>query len=143
MRLLRFERRWLAAVFDTILPSDASRRLPVGARDLPLDRFVRDLLRRAPLTFAAGVRIALWITVFAPLFLHGKRRLFPSLDPEHRLAVLRRLQRSSSYAIRELPNILKMVACLGWGGHPAVRERIGLASPSDPPPAWLGEGEDA
>src|SRR4051812_48368100 len=121
MRLFAFERRWFAVVFDTILPSGVSDRLPLGARDVPLDRFVDDLFASAPTRMLAGFRLALWVAWLAPLFVLRRARLFGGLSRGERLAVLERLRRSDVYAIRELPNLLKTAACLGWAGMPEVQ----------------------
>ena len=47
--LLGFERRWLHAVFEAILPSGAHPTLTLGARDVPMDAFIDDLWAHAPL----------------------------------------------------------------------------------------------
>lgn len=133
MRLTRLEKRWMLTVFDAILPPG---ELP-GARDLPLDRFLDAVLQRAPFRFALGLRAALWMVLLCPLLVIGRPRTFLGLSVVDRERVLTRLGQSRLYAVRELPNLLKMVACLGWGSHPEVRRRIGLAAASDRPPAWV------
>lgn len=139
MTLTRFERRAMLAVFDAMLPSGADPRLTTGARDVPLDRFIPLLMRRAPFQFALGLRAALWLVLLCPLLVIGRPRTFLGLSAGDRLRVLERLAASRSYALRELPNLLKMAACLGWGSHPAVRAQIGVAAPGDAPPAWLDD----
>ena len=56
MTLFGFERNWLLVIFETIVPSGADERFPVGASDAPMDRFVTDLLARAPHHFCLGRR---------------------------------------------------------------------------------------
>lgn len=151
MRLWKAEQRAMLVVFDTILPSGAGavadpRSQPrggeisgPGARDVPLDRFLPVLMQRAPFQFAIGLRAALWLVLLCPLFIIGRPRTFLGLSREERTRVLDRLAASGVYALRELPNLLKMAACLGWGSHPAVRAHIGVAAPGDLPPAWLAD----
>jgi hypothetical protein len=136
MRWFAFERRWLRAVFDALLPSDAHPRVTQGARDQPLDRFVDDLLASSPRRFLLGLRVSLWMVALAPLVVLRRPRTFAGLGPDERLAVLERIRVHRVYLIRETINLLKMVACLGWGAMPAVRAQIGLERADAAPPAW-------
>lgn len=129
----------MLVVFDAMLPSGADERVPTGARDVPMDRFLAAVMRRAPLQFALGLRVALWLVLLCPLLVIGRPRTFLGLSAADRARVLERLAASRSYAVRELPNLLKMVACLGWGSHPDVRRQVGVSAPGDRPPAWVSE----
>jgi hypothetical protein len=140
VRFSRIEKRMMLGVFDAILPSGADPRLPIGARDLPMGRFLDDILQRSPVLFALGLRAALWLVTLSPLAVIGRPRTFGGLSPGDRVRVLERLSHSRVYAIRELPNLLKLVACLGFAGHPDVRRHIGL--PAGEPPAWAAEAEE-
>ena len=125
MGLHGFERRWLDAVFDTILPSGSESPLP-GAREVPLDRFITDLTHHAPARMRVGLRLALWFVTFAPIVLVPGWRIFPSLAPDVRLAVLRRLQKNPRYLIRESVLLLKAILLVGYCGLPSVQAEIGL-----------------
>jgi hypothetical protein len=139
VRLLRFERRWLVAVFETLLPSGADARLTVGAADVPMGRYVDDLLARAPLPSVLGMRAALWLVVFAPPFVLRRRCTFLGLTASDRLALLGRLQASDRYLIRETAMLFKFLACLGFCGLAMVQQRLGI-HPLDPaPPSWARE----
>ena len=139
MRLFPFERRWFAIVFETILPAGASDKVPLGARDVPLLRFVDDLFASAPFRMLAGFRVALWVVFLAPLWLLGRPRLFGALSPGDRIDLLHRLRRNRVYMIRELPTLLKTVACLGYCGLPSVQAAIGYDRIDPTPPAWARE----
>src|SRR5690242_15791783 len=89
LRLFRFERRWLVAIFETVLP-DGEAALPLGAPQAPLGRFVDDFLARAPLTAVLGLRGALWLVILAPLVALGRPRTFLGLPPPERIALLDR-----------------------------------------------------
>jgi hypothetical protein len=136
MRLFAFERRWLLAIFDTILPSGADERLPSGARDAPLERFVDDLFRCGPRRFLLGIRASLWIVVLAPIFLFMHARTIAHLSPAERLRVLERLHHHPRYLVREAATVVKWTACFGWAGLPEVQRRIGIFPVDAEPPAW-------
>src|SRR3954449_3796177 len=67
LRMTRFERRWLLRVFEILLPRGADPRIPLGAADVPMGRFVDDLLAASSLEFIAGLRLCLWMVMLAPL----------------------------------------------------------------------------
>ena len=138
----------LLAAFDAVIPPGIDARVPLGARDVPLDRFLDDLVEHAPLHFVAGLRGASWLLVLAPLFVLGTLRGFPSLDSAERLRILERLRESSLYLIREIPLLLKTVACLGYCGLPEVQRGLGILPIDATPPEWARgagaePGEDA
>jgi hypothetical protein len=135
MTFFSFERRWLLAVLEAILPSGAHPRLDLGARDLPLDRFVDDLLLRAPTLAVLGLRASLWVITLAPLA-RGRLRLFPSLETGQQIAVLEALARSRIHVLREVPVLLKTLACLGYCGVPEVQRRVGIEPVASAPPRW-------
>jgi hypothetical protein len=135
LRLLRFERRWLVAVFETVLPAGEAA-LPLGAADAPLGRFVDDFLARAPLTAVLGLRGALWLIMLAPLVMLGRPRTFLGLPPADRIALLERLRRSDHYLVRESAVLFKIVGGLGFCGLAAVQQHLGI-HPTDPDlPPW-------
>jgi hypothetical protein len=141
VRLAGFERRWLLAVFAAILPSGAHDRLSLGAADLPLSGFVDDLFRAAPLETRLGVRAALWVVMLIGPLVLGRLGLFTGLSPDEQAEALARLGRSDLYALREIPSLLKMMACLAYGAFPGVRAQIGLPYPDEGPPGWARAGE--
>ena len=139
--LLAFERRWLSAVFDTLIPAGTEGGLALGARDVPLDGFVDELERFAPSRVLWGLRLTLWVLSLCPLFVIGRFRTFVGLDTEERLAVLAKLRESDVYLVREIPLFFKMVGCLGFCGLPEVQTALG-APPRDPsPPSWVKTGD--
>jgi hypothetical protein len=134
------ERRWLLSVVDAMLPA-AEIDLSPTPREVPLERFLDDFACRAPLEVAIGVRFALWLVMLAPPFVLGRMRTFAGLEHDDRLAVLRRLAASDVYVVREMPLLLKMVACLGYCGVPQVQSRLGIPLGGSPPPEWLGAAD--
>jgi hypothetical protein len=135
-RLLPFERRWFRTVFDAILPSGASERLPAGASAVPYDGLLDELFRYAPAQFLLGLRAAVWIAYLSPLVI--RLRTLAGLPHRDRVAHLERMGRSRLYVLREIPMLLKMVACLGFGALPEVQSAVGLPPAGEEPPTWIG-----
>ena len=141
--MFRFERRWALQIFDTILPSGADPRLPMGARDFPLDRFLVDLQQHASRRFLLGLRIAIWLVVWAPILFIRRLRRFPGLATDDRLKVLQKMAGSRVYFVRELVTLLKMVACLAFCGMPVIQSQVGFDRVHANPPDWSQESEEA
>jgi hypothetical protein len=140
LRMLRFERRWLVRVFEVLLPGGADPRIPVGAADVPMGRFVDDLLAASSLEFVAGLRICLWMLMLAPLVVLRRLRTFLGVGPSEQAIVLERLRSSDVYLFREVPMLLKTIACLGFCGLPEVQGAIGLFPIDRTPPSWAQRG---
>jgi len=136
LRLLGFERRWLVRVFEHLLPSGADARLVLGAADVPMERFVDDLLSHASLEFIVGLRFCLWMLMLAPVVVLFLPRTFLGLPPDERSAVLERLRTSDRYLVREAPLLLKTLACLAYGGLPEVQRALDIAPVDAVPPSW-------
>src|ERR1041384_1600454 len=136
MTLASFEKRWLLVIFETVVPSGANERMPLGARDAPMDRFIDDLLAHAPLHFCLGLRACIWILTLSPIFVLGRLGTFASLDSGERLQLLRRFSASPNYVLREMPLLFKTVACLGFCGLPDVQSRLGIHPVDATPPEW-------
>jgi hypothetical protein len=134
--LFAFERRWLLAAFEAVLPSGAHDRLVLGAAEVDMDAFLVDLGARAPGRFLLGLRAAAWLIVLAtPLALRRPCR-FVAQPVAARERVLRWFAARRSYLLRELPMLVKMVACLGYADRPEVQRLVGypeaLLTPSTP-----------
>ncbi|RME04124.1 MAG: hypothetical protein D6812_04555 [Deltaproteobacteria bacterium] len=141
MKFFSFERRWLLEIFEAILPGETNDRLELGARDLPMVAFLEDFLEHAPWRMRAGLRGALWVVQFSPLFLLGRPTLFTRLSNDEGARCLTRLGEHRAYLLRELPVLLKMVACMGFCAHPEVQRRIGIPrSEGEETPPWVERG---
>lgn len=139
MKLLTFERRWLLSVFDAIMPAHASPTLPLGAKDLPLDRFVDDLTRISPMQFRLGLRATIWLIALSPWFVLRRATTVSGLSQAERVVLLDRLAVNDIYLVRELPMMLKMLVGLGYCGLPQIQETF-EASPRDHWAAeWVGD----
>jgi hypothetical protein len=135
--MTRFERRWLLLVFDAVVPSGVDERMPLGIRDVPIERFIEDLFQHAPRHFCLGMRACLWLVMFAPPFVLGRARTMRGLNREERLLLLERLAQSPRYLVREVPLLFKTIACLGFCGLPDVQSRLGIFPVDVAPPEWM------
>ena len=81
-------------------------------------------LRSAPIA-AFGLRLAVWIVVFAPVWLRLRLGTLASLAPAERAALLDRLLRHRSRLLRELSLMLKLTAAIALLGSESVRARSG------------------
>jgi len=122
--MMDFERAWLLAIFSAMLPSGHSERLPLGARDAPMEAFLDEFERTAPLDTRLGVRAALWVVTLAPLPWLGRPRLFAGLAAPEQVALLEQMSASPIYLLRELPMLLKVIACMGYAAAPRVQARV-------------------
>ncbi len=139
VRMLKFERRWLVRVFEELLPSGADERLAIGAADVPMGRFVDDLLAHSSVEFALGLRLCMWLVMLAPLFVLRRFRTFFGLSPSDKAMVLERLRGSSVYIVREAPMLLKTIGCLGFCGLPPVQHALGIHPIDTSPPSWAAK----
>jgi len=138
-----YERRCLLAIFETVLPSGAAERMPFGAADVPMGRFLEDFFRHAPAQVRFGLRACTWLVALSAPFVLGRFRTFLGLAPGERLELLARFGRSSSYLVREVPLLFKTVACLAYCGLPDVQSRLGISPVDATPPSWARAHADA
>jgi hypothetical protein len=136
LRMFRFERRWMVRVFEAMLPAGVDPRLGLGAEQVPLGRFVDDLLVRAPFQSVMGLRAGVWILMLAPLFVLRRFRTFMGLSAAERQVVLDRVSRSNIYLVRESAHFLKIVGCLGFCGLTQVQQQLGIYPTDKVPPPW-------
>jgi hypothetical protein len=136
LRMFRFERRWLVALFEALLPSGVDPRFPDGADRVPTGRYVDDFVTHAPLETVFALRAGLWVAMLAPPFLLRRFRTFMGLAPGEKVALLEALLRSRIYLVRETALLFKIFACLGPCGLPAVQARIGIHPIDGQPPEW-------
>lgn len=136
MKPFAFERRWLAAIFATVLPGSDDPRFPLGASALGVERYVDALVRAAPRGFVSGLRVCTWLLQLCPPFVLGRFVCFTALGQDARAELLERLTRSDRYLVRELPMLFKTAACLGLCGLPDVQRRIGIHPVDVAAPDW-------
>ncbi|HEY6460297.1 MAG TPA: hypothetical protein VIY73_09100, partial [Polyangiaceae bacterium] len=117
------------------LGEGAQRRIAVVLADVlgePLDvalsvaAFLDRYLRRVPFQAALGLRAVTWAITWLPLVFVGIPLPASMLSRAARLRYVDRWASARLYFVREGFYLLKAIALMGWGEHPAVRERLGL-----------------
>ena len=108
-----------------------------AAGDAPADALVQDVVAHAPMRFHAALRAATWFLWWLGPFVASALPVpFGLLTSRRRERVLERLASSRTYLLREMPTIVKMLACFAWGAMPAAQRRVGMATPDDALPLW-------
>lgn len=88
--------------------------------------FFVSYLKRVPLLTVIGLRLMLWALMWLPIVFVGRPQPASALPPDVRERYLARWTHSHNYYIREGFFLVKTVALLGWGAHPAVRTRFAM-----------------
>ncbi len=104
--------------------------------------FFSTYLDRAPLLAAVGLRLMVWALVWMPVAFVGRPLPAGALPPAVLERYLARWTGSRLYHLREGFFLVKTVALLGWGAHPAVRARHAMPPVAAPREA-AGGGEAA
>jgi hypothetical protein len=108
MKLRQFEIRWAETIGRSLLP----RGLLGGVvDDTNLGEQFRLECLQPPWYSSLLVRVSLWLTWFAPLWMLGRLRTFGGLDAAAREALLERLLSSKRYYVRLAAMFLKLTAC--------------------------------
>lgn len=126
--LTKLESRWARGAFGAIFP--ASGPAKIGICDLDVEAFVSEVRSATSFKSALGIRAAIWIVAFAPLFVLGKFRTIAGLDQASRELVVGSLLGSPIFFVRQLTMLLKAIGALLYAGAPAVR-RIMIPPPAE------------
>jgi hypothetical protein len=123
-RLLSFELAWAHAALGAVFPEPPRTVLSHGIVRPNAARFLDELVAKAPLEQALGIRLALWMVALAPLFTVRKLATIATLEHDDRTRVFERLLASPVYVVRQLALSLKALAALLYARSPAVRARM-------------------
>jgi hypothetical protein len=88
--------------------------------------FFSDYLERVPFLAAIGLRVMVWALMWLPIVFVGRPVAASALPADVRDRYLSRWTEAHSYYLREGFFLVKTVALLGWGAHPAVRARYAM-----------------
>jgi hypothetical protein len=120
--MLAFEERWATAVLAGFAPEGGPGIAPAQG-EVDYVGAVRRMMHASTRQAAIGLRLALWLTALAPLWLFGRLRTFTSISAERRTEILERMLSHRFYIVREIAFFLKMSACLAMFAACALRER--------------------
>lgn len=137
--LSKWELTTICAAFSGLFPRNVHVDLPLCADDIDVKPALQSLLAVAPARAVWGVRAAIVLCAFAPLFIVGRLRTLgsDSVDAEARTLVMERLLASSFYPVRQLAMLVKMMGSFVFARAPQVREAM-LRARAIPVPAESG-----
>lgn len=131
MKLSRFEDRQAVAAMAAIFPGSTEAGLR-DIRAMDVTGFLRQVMHCVPFQAAFGLRAAVWLVAFAPLFVLGRLATLAGLSVADRERVVQVLATSRSYVVRSLVMILKTMGALLYAGDDAVRARMAIPQTSTP-----------
>lgn len=123
-----FERRWLLCVLASFAPEGGPGLAPRGEPVGYLESFDSLYRHGAPLV-RIGLRLALWLVVWSPLWLELRPHLLTSFALDERQRLLDRVIQHDLLPLREAVFSLRLCACLALFANEALRARSGYDGP--------------
>lgn len=127
-----FEKRWVTALLEAWAPPGDGRFAPTG--EVAYAPTFARMRANATALAGFGMRLALWIFAFAPIWRKGRLCLVTGLSLNDRTALFHDLMNSRVFFLREMSVLFKLVASLAMFTDPNFRARSGYD-----PPGWLEE----
>jgi hypothetical protein len=131
MKLTRFEHRWAQAALVAMFPGSRDEGL-ADIAGLDVHGYLVEVMRSLPFKARLGLRAAVWLVGFAPVFVLRRIATISRLTPADAERVVGALCASSSYGVRSLAMLLKTFGALLYAGDDAVRARVRPAAPMTP-----------
>lgn len=129
--MTRFEQDWTSDVLAAFTQEEAQGLTPLPG-EVDYLRTFRRMCGGSTSLFAFGLRVAIWMVAFAPLWLHGRFATFSTLARRERTQLLSRLLVHRVLAVRELTTLLKLTAAMALLGTASVRARSGYDAVQSP-----------
>jgi len=123
MNWTALERRWRDALMAAMLPRVEGVDLP-GYAELDHAAFWQRFYAVAPPLLRFGLRVAVWVITWWPLFTLRAARPLHRLERSERDDVLTSLGASRWYLVRQLVTTVKMVGCFAYFNNDAGRAAV-------------------
>lgn len=131
MRIFAFERRWVSAQLEALIPAGGGERYPWSATDTGAEGVFEEMLLYLPWFTAFGLRAAVvFVEMLGPRLGLTRFGRFSRLSAADQEECLTRLSQKDNYLLRQIVLLLKSVALLAWCGDPRVREALGHHRPA-------------
>jgi hypothetical protein len=131
MTLTGFEKTWGQAALGAMFPGSREDGFDDIVR-MDVRGFLADVTKSLTFKAALGLRVALWLVAFAPLFVLGRLVTLPGLQAAERERVIAALSESRWYTIRSLAMLLKTFGAMLYAGDERIRARLLPALPTPP-----------
>jgi hypothetical protein len=122
VRLLPFEADWVRAIARALMPpgtlGGVLDGIDTGAR------FDREMAR-SPWYAALGMRVSLWLTWLAPVWMLGHAQTFGAVDDTLKVEILEKLLKHPRYELRMAAMFLKLTLCTLALGDERVLRALG------------------
>ena len=122
--MTRIEQLWTSDVL-TAFTQDEVQGLTPSPGEVDYLRAFRKMRNGSTALCAFGLRVAIWMVAFAPLWLLGRFATFSALARSERTQLLSRLLAHKSFAVRDLTLLLKLTAAMAIFGTASIRTRTG------------------
>lgn len=120
------ETEWLESILAASLPPAPAEDQP-GFGEVDLGDFWEEYFRKVPLHFRLGLRMATWVVTFWPLVTFRAAGTFHGLDEEGRDEVLRSIEHSRFFVVRQVAFVLKTTIGFGYFRMPEMQRRFPTA----------------
>jgi len=116
----RTEEKWRDSLLSAMIPEIPGTGLP-GFAGADQECFWPDFRRNAPFKLRAGFRFSVWVLTFLPVFSRRGGAPFHRLSTDRQDLFLERVSSCRSYLLRQLAQLIKLVACFGYFRDMRVR----------------------
>lgn len=120
---LGFEQRWVESILAATLPARPEDDMP-GFSEVELDDFWERFLEWVPLHFRLGLRLSTWVVTFWPILTFRSIRTFHGLSEDRKDDVLRSIEHSDFFVIRQATFVLKTTAGFAYFRDPEHQQRF-------------------
>jgi len=120
---LGFEQRWVESILAATLPARPEDEMP-GFSDIELDDFWERFLEWVPLHFRIGLRLATWVVTFWPILTLRSFRTFHGLSDERKDEILRSIEHSRFFVVRQATFVFKTTAGFAYFREPETQRRF-------------------
>jgi len=139
----RFEERWAVTALASFAPEAPEEASPEARANLPVVtplagevdylQALRTMVDGSNFLGRLGIRLAIWMVAFSPLWALRRLKTFSGLELRQRSELLHRLLEHPNFAVRELCLLIKVVTCMALLAPGPVRARTSFDLPSESP----------
>ncbi|MFB6351069.1 MAG: hypothetical protein ABEK29_04685, partial [Bradymonadaceae bacterium] len=115
------EHRWMETILAAMLPDLPAEEF-VGVEAADLAEFWPEYLANVPLHFRLGLRLSTWLITIWPIVTFRSWRTFHGLTARDRDEVLRAIEHSRFFVVRQMTFVFKTTAGFAYFSDPETRQ---------------------